>query len=67
MNDKKRSHDRAEGKAQTSISLDLDLLEAARIEARRNSRSLSNWIELLLKGKLEEIEKARESGDLTVN
>ena len=48
-----RSHNRAESKAQTSISLRKELLDAAKEAADRDNRSLSNWLEILLKEKLE--------------
>jgi hypothetical protein len=44
---------RADGKAQTSISLRRELLEAAKEAAEKDNRSLSNWLEILLKEKLE--------------
>lgn len=50
--DKKRNHDRASGKAQTSISLRTEILEAAKAAAEADNRSLSNWLEILLKEKL---------------
>jgi hypothetical protein len=51
---KPRNHSRAEGKAQTSISLRRDLLEAAKEAAEQDNRSLSNWLEIILKEKLDE-------------
>jgi hypothetical protein len=42
---------RADGKAQTSISMREDLLDQARHAAEAEGRSLSNWIEQMLKEK----------------
>jgi hypothetical protein len=53
---KERSHARSEGKTQTSISLRKDILEAAKIAAEKDNRSLSNWLELLLRDKLQSSE-----------
>jgi hypothetical protein len=50
---KERSHARSEGKTQTSISLRVEILEAAKTAAAKDNRSLSNWLEILLKEKLE--------------
>jgi hypothetical protein len=50
---KSRSHDRAAGKGQTSISLRQELLDAAKLAAEKENRSFSNWLEMLLKEKLE--------------
>ena len=58
---KARSHARAEGKTQTSISLKGELLEAAKIEAEKEGRSFSNWLEMLLKEKLESKEPNQPS------
>jgi hypothetical protein len=52
MNDKKRSHARAAGKTQTSVSLREDLLEVAKRAAEEDNRSFSNWLEILLMEKL---------------
>ena len=52
--EKPRNHSRAEGKAQTSISLRRELLEAAKEAAEKDNRSLSNWLEILLKEKLDD-------------
>ena len=52
MKKKARNHDRAAGKAQTSISLREDLLLAAKAAAEADSRSLSSWLEVLLKERL---------------
>jgi hypothetical protein len=49
---KPRSHARAQGKTQTSISLKQELLEAAKLAAEKENRSFSNWLEILLKEKL---------------
>ena len=46
---------RADNKTQTSISLRADLLERARIEAEKEGRSLSNWIEQFLKQKFPDV------------
>ena len=40
---------RAAGKTQTSISLRKDLLDWARVKAESDGRSLSNWIEQLIR------------------
>lgn len=61
MEKKARNHGRAEGKTQTSISLRRELLEAAKAAAEKDNRSLSNWLEILLKEKLEEA-KSSKSG-----
>ncbi len=50
---------RAEGKTQTSISMREDLILRAREEAARDGRSLSNWIEQLLKERFPEVRPAR--------
>jgi len=42
---------RAENKTQTSISLRLDLLQAAQDAAAREGRTFSNWLEQMLKDK----------------
>lgn len=42
---------RADGKAQTSISLRKDLLDQAKDQATAEGRSLSNWIEQILRDK----------------
>ena len=52
---------RADNKTQTSISLRADLLERARIEAEREGRSLSNWIEQFLKQKFPDMPMEPES------
>ena len=44
-----RQGQRAPGKTQTSISLRSDLLEFARQKADNDGRSLSNWIEHLIR------------------
>ncbi|MDB6078437.1 MAG: hypothetical protein JWO82_2184 [Akkermansiaceae bacterium] len=44
-----RHMQRADGKAQTSISMREDLLDQARRAAEAEGRSLSNWIEQMLK------------------
>jgi hypothetical protein len=62
MTKKTRSHARAAGKAQTSISLREDLLAAAKAAAEADNRSLSNWLEILLKEKLAEGGQAPKSG-----
>lgn len=54
MKKKSRHGVRADGKAQTSVSLREDLLEAARNAAAAENRSLSNWLENLLAEKLGE-------------
>ena len=46
---------RADGKTQTSISLRRELLEAAKKAAERDNRSLSNWLEELLRQKLDAV------------
>jgi len=43
---------RAPGKTQTSISLRGDVLEWARVEAGKDGRSLSNWVEQLIRSKM---------------
>jgi hypothetical protein len=40
---------RADNKTQTSISLRLDLLQAAQASAAREGRTFSNWLEQVLK------------------
>jgi hypothetical protein len=50
---KERSHARSEGKTQTSISLRKEVLDAAKEAAAKDNRSLSNWLELLLKERLQ--------------
>jgi len=50
---------RADGKTQTSISLRGDLLAAAKKAAGEENRSLSNWLENLLKEKLEPVPRPR--------
>jgi hypothetical protein len=52
MTAKIRQGRRAPGKTQTSISLRLDLLDWARAEAQKDGRSLSNWIEQLIRSKM---------------
>lgn len=54
---------RAEGKTQTSISLRGDILAAAKKAAEEENRSLSNWLENLLKEKLgDQPPKSKSSG-----
>lgn len=55
---------RADGKAQTSISLRGDILAAAKKAAEEENRSLSNWLENLLSEKLgqDPRPKSRSSG-----
>jgi hypothetical protein len=48
---KTKQGQRAPGKTQTSISLSISLLEWARGKAAADSRSLSNWIEQLIRSK----------------
>lgn len=69
MKEKKaRNHARAEGKTHTSISLREDVLAAARELAMKENRTLSNWLEVLLMDKIEEIERAtRTDFDLDQN
>ncbi len=43
---------RAPGKTQTSITLSEDLLEKARVVAAQDGRSLSNWLEQLIRKRL---------------
>jgi len=43
---------RAAGKTQTSISLRRDLLDWARAEAQKDGRSLSNWVEQMIRSKM---------------
>lgn len=49
-----RQGQRAAGKTQTSISLRVDLLNLARAKAEEEGRSLSNWIEQLIRRTLGE-------------
>ena len=51
---------RADGKAQTSISMREDLMERARAEAAKDGRSLSNWLEQLLREKFPDIGQEEE-------
>ena len=60
---KERSHARSEGKTQTSISLRKDILEAAKIAAEKDNRSLSNWLELLLRDKLQTSEASKSGSN----
>lgn len=60
---KERNHARSEGKTQTSISLRKDILEAAKIAAEKDNRSLSNWLELLLRDKLQTSEASRSGSN----
>jgi hypothetical protein len=48
---------RGEGKTQTSISLREDLLAKAKEEAASEGRTLSNWIEQMLREKFPEVEE----------
>jgi hypothetical protein len=57
---KKRSHARAPGRTQTSISLKVELLLAAKLAAEKESRSFSNWLEILLKDKLATLEPSMQ-------
>jgi hypothetical protein len=43
---------RAPGKTQTSITLSEDLLDQARAAAEQDGRSLSNWLEQLIRKRL---------------
>ncbi len=43
---------RAPGKTQTSITLSEDLLDRARAVAEQDGRSLSNWLEQLIRKRL---------------
>jgi len=58
-----RSHARSEGKTQTSISLRKDILEAAKIAAEKDNRSLSNWLEILLRDKLQSSEASKSGSN----
>jgi hypothetical protein len=58
-----RQGQRAPGKTQTSISLRKDLLDWARDKADSDGRSLSNWIEQLIRsqsGSDEPVAKSRK-------
>lgn len=46
---------RADGKSQTSLSMREDLMNRAREEAAKEGRTLSNWIEQMLKEKFPEV------------
>ncbi|BCU79427.1 DUF6364 family protein [Luteolibacter sp. LG18] len=54
MSNESRHGKRATGKTQTSISMREDLLEAAKRQAETEGRSLSNWIEQMLKERFPE-------------
>jgi hypothetical protein len=43
---------RAPGKTQTSITLSEELLDQARVVAEQDGRSLSNWLEQLIRKRL---------------
>ncbi len=58
-----RSHARSEGKTQTSISLRKEILEAAKTAAAKDNRSLSNWLEMLLKDKLQSSEASKSGSN----
>jgi hypothetical protein len=49
---------RAENKTQTSISLRLDLLQAAQAAAAREGRTFSNWLEQMLKDRFPSVSAA---------
>jgi hypothetical protein len=48
---KTKQGQRAPGKTQTSISINIASLEWARVKAEADGRSLSNWIERLIASK----------------
>jgi hypothetical protein len=50
---------RAENKTQTSISLRLDLLQAAQNAAAHEGRTFSNWLEQVLKDKFPGVSSAK--------
>lgn len=50
-----RHQKRADGKTQTSISLREDILERAKKQADAEGRSLSNWLEQMLKEKFPDV------------
>ena len=47
-----RRNRRAEGQTHTSISLDAKILEEARLLAKKDDRSFSKWVELLIKERI---------------
>lgn len=53
VSDQSRHNKRAAGKTQTSVSMRSDLLEQARAAAEAEGRTLSNWIEQMLREKFE--------------
>ena len=56
-----RQGQRAPGKTQTSISLRKDLLDWARAKAESDGRSLSNWIEQLIRSQSDIVEPVAKS------
>lgn len=63
MTDKKRSHDRAADKAQTSIAIPRELLNRIQSMASSELRTRNNMIELLLREAVEEKDRYKTKND----